>query len=284
MIDHYPVAMTIAGSDSGGGAGIQADLRTFSAFGVFGVSAITALTAQNPREISGVEPTSPAMVLKQIEAVSAKFAVCGVKTGMLVSAEIISAVAAALRMRNKPPLVVDPVMISGSGVSLLGEDAVETLKTELFPLADWITPNISEAEALLGAEIATIADMEEAAAEIAGAYKAGCVLKGGHLDAGEDVAAVDIVARKGKIHRLSTPSVKFSAEIADVVTHGTGCTFSAAMTAGIAIKLPWNDMLTAAKAFVYGSLAECVALSDELASMFPPGGNHRDKVSLTACR
>jgi hydroxymethylpyrimidine/phosphomethylpyrimidine kinase len=280
-VDYYPVAMTVAGSDSGGGAGVQADLRTFSAFGVYGTSAVTAVTAQNPSEIRGVDPVAPEMAAAQIEAVSAKFAVKCVKTGMLLSGEIVSAVSAALENLNVP-LVVDPVMISGSGVTLLDGDAVDALKTKLLPLAEWITPNIPEAEALLGADIATVADMEMAAAEIAGRFNAGCVLKGGHLPDGEvEGEAIDILSFNGKTHRLTSPVIDFSANLADVVSHGTGCTFSAAMAAGIAIELPWRDMLIAAKAFVFGSLAESVSLGAGLGGMFPPGGTHRDKVALT---
>lgn len=276
--EFYPVALTIAGSDSGGGAGVQADLRTFSAFGVFGTSAITAVTAQNPREVRGVEALPPACVASQIQTVSASFAVRAVKTGMLHSKMIISEVAEALQELDAS-LVVDPVMISGSGVRLLDPDAVDALKTEIMPIADWITPNIPEAEALIGRSVATIDDMELAAAEIAETYSAGCVLKGGHLPNLVD-EAFDVVAYKGKIHHLVSPTVEFSARVTDTITHGTGCTFSAAMAAGIAIELPWNDMLIAAKAFVFGSLSEAVTVGDDLAGMFPPTGNHRDKVSL----
>jgi hydroxymethylpyrimidine/phosphomethylpyrimidine kinase len=277
--EFYPVALTIAGSDSGGGAGVQADLRTFSAFGVFGTSAITAVTAQNPREVRGVEPLPPACVGAQIQTVSASFAVRAVKTGMLHSKNIIAEVADALGKLDAS-LVVDPVMISGSGARLLDPDAVDAMKSRILPLADWITPNIPEAEALIGRSVATIDDMELAAAEIANTYSAGCVLKGGHLpDLGDD--ALDVVAYKGKIHHLVSPSVEFSARVADTITHGTGCTFSAAIAAGIAIELPWNDMLIAAKAFVFGSLSEAVTVGDDLAGMFPPSGNHRDKVRLS---
>ena len=276
--EFYPVAMTIAGSDSGGGAGVQADLRTFSAFGVFGTSAITAVTAQNPREVRGVEALPASCVGTQIQAVSASFAVRAVKTGMLHSKTIIAEVAEALR-EFAATLIVDPVMISGSGVKLLDADAVNALKTQILPVADWITPNIPEAEALIGRNVATIDDMESAAAEIAETYSAGCVLKGGHLPELDD-EALDVVAYKGKIHHLVSPTVEFSAGVADTITHGTGCTFSAAMAAGIAIELPWNDMLIAAKAFVFGSLSEAVTVGDDLAAMFPPSGNHRDKVGL----
>ncbi|NOY74979.1 MAG: bifunctional hydroxymethylpyrimidine kinase/phosphomethylpyrimidine kinase [Kiritimatiellaeota bacterium] len=277
--DFYPVAMTIAGSDSGGGAGVQADLRAFSAYGVFGTSVITAVTAQNPREVRGVESVPPEFVSAQIAAVSAKFAVRCVKTGMLVSAETVSAVSTALR-DTRFTLVIDPVMISGSGTPLINSNAVETLKNELLPLADWITPNIPEAEALLGRPIHSIADMKSAAAEIAETWRTGCVLKGGHLPTSEK-EAVDIVAYKGKTHLLTSPRLEFSANLADAVTHGTGCTFSAAMAAGIAIELPWKDTLIAAKAFVFGSLAESVATGSDLACMYPPSGNHRDKVKLS---
>ena len=158
-----PVALTIAGSDSGGGAGIQADLKTFAHFGVFGTSAITAITAQNPCEVRRIDPLPPASVKAQAEAVFAKFAVKAVKTGMLFNAQIISATIEILRKNPSVIYVADPVMIATSGAVLLRPDAIEKLKSGLLPLADWVTPNIPEAEILSGMKITGVSDMRKAA-------------------------------------------------------------------------------------------------------------------------
>ena len=183
--EFYPVALTIAGSDSGGGAGIQADLRTFNAAGVFGCSVITALTAQNPREVLRVDPTAPEMVASQMEAVFSAFAVAAVKTGMLADAAIVRTVAAGLRGR-KIPLVVDPVMISTSGTRLLEADAMRALREELLPLADYLTPNIPEAEWLLERKLRGADDYAAAALECSERWKLGCLLKTGHADGGAE--------------------------------------------------------------------------------------------------
>ena len=160
----YPAALSIAGSDSGGGAGIQADLRTFNAFGVYGCTAITAVTSQNPKKVARIDAIPAEGVVSQIETVLEAIRVRCAKTGMLFSAEIVSAVAACMA-RHELPLVVDPVMVSTSGSMLLKEDAVEALKNELFPLADWITPNLPEAELLLGRKLKGEADYIDAARE-----------------------------------------------------------------------------------------------------------------------
>src|SRR5262249_45848162 len=157
-----PKALTIAGSDSGGGAGVQADLKTFAAFGVYGCSVITAITAQNTRHVIGVEPVSPDMVWKQIEAVLDDIRPDVVKIGMLSNTAIIRAVASSLKKRSGIPLVLDPVMVSKTGDSLLESDAIATLKEFLFPLAELITPNIPEAEALTGKTLETDGDLEKA--------------------------------------------------------------------------------------------------------------------------
>jgi hydroxymethylpyrimidine/phosphomethylpyrimidine kinase len=274
----YPSALTIAGSDSGGGAGIQADLRTFSAFGVFGTSAITAVTAQNPCEVRTVAPLDPAVVKDQIEAVFAKFAIKSIKTGMLHNRDIIKVIADSLKGRSIP-LVIDPVMISTSGVNLIESSAVEIMKAELFPLAAWVTPNIPEAEELLNIKITTIKDMKNAAKLFASEFKSSCIIKGGHAFKKEN-QAVDAVCSHGNIFTISSPLVEISPETEATLPHGTGCTFSAAVTAGLALDLTWRDALISAKAFVYGSLSEGVKPGNNIYAMYPPAGSYKNKIKI----
>jgi hydroxymethylpyrimidine/phosphomethylpyrimidine kinase len=223
----WPVALAIAGSDSGGGAGIQADLKTFAALGVHGVSVITCLTAQNPRRVLAVEPCSPEMVRQQIEAVFEELRPAAVKTGMLFSPEIIRAVAAFLKGKKGLPLVVDPVMISTSGAILLKPSAIKTLQRQLLPLATLVTPNLDETGILTGRKMASIADMRLAAREIHARYGCAALVKGGHLRVGR--AAVDLFFDGQAELLLSTPFVR------GVSTHGTGCTYSAAIAAALAL-------------------------------------------------
>jgi hydroxymethylpyrimidine/phosphomethylpyrimidine kinase len=223
----WPVALTIAGSDSGGGAGIQADLKTFAALGVHGTSVITCLTAQNPRRVLAIEPCSPKMVRRQIEAVFEELQPAAVKTGMLFSAEIIRAVADFLKRKKLAPLVVDPVMISTSGAALLKPAAIKILTEELFPLAAVITPNLDEVEALLGRRPASAEDMRGAAREIHARFGCAALVKGGHLRGMRD--AVDVFFDGRTEVLLSAPFIK------GVSTHGTGCTYSAAIVAALAL-------------------------------------------------
>ena len=202
----YPCAMTIAGSDSGGGAGIQADLRTFNAFGVFGCAAITAITAQNPMRVEAVAPVDPKIVRAQIDTVFDKIDVRTVKTGMLFSSDIIHAVCKAVKGKHKI-IVVDPVMVSTSGTRLLQNEAVETMCNELLPIADWITPNIPEAELLLKRQLKNKEDFIRAAEELAEMFSCSVVLKTGHAQH-EKNKAVDYVAHEGEIFELGSPSVK----------------------------------------------------------------------------
>ncbi len=260
--DLYPAALTIAGSDSGGGAGIQADLRTFSAFGVFGCSAITALTAQNPFQVTGISPVSPEFVQKQIRAVLGKFSIRGVKTGMLFSAEIIRTVAEELK-KFPVPLVLDPVMISTSGTRLLEEDAIQSVLDDLLPLAAWVTPNLFEAEILAGVRIRTLGDMEKAAELCLKKFGCGIIIKGGHGDAGQD--AIDVVRSESLNFHLTSPRL----ELPPLTSHGTGCTFSAAITANLAKGLPPEEALTEAKKFVYQSLGSYIRTGNEVFSMYP---------------
>ncbi len=260
---HIAVALTVAGSDSGGGAGVQADLRTFSSFGVFGASAITAITSQSPFEVSRVDAVPPAAVRSQIQAVLKPLGVSAVKTGMLYGASTVKAVAEELAASGLP-LVVDPVMVSTSGAALVKPDAVAAMRSRLLPLAAWITPNIPEAELLAGFKIKCEADMVRAAILFQGLWDCACVVKGGHLSGGSK-AAVDIVCAEGSLFRLSSPRVPVSGRAG----HGTGCTFSAALTAGLANGEPWRKAIVSAKAFVLSSLSNPVRLSGELLAMFP---------------
>ena len=258
----YPAAMTIAGSDSGGGAGIQADLRTFSFFRVFGTSVITAVTSQNPLEVTRIDAIAPDGVQAQIETVRKAVDVAAVKTGMLFSAEIISAVAAVMRDFSGP-VVVDPVMVSTSGRKLLQEPAIEAVRTNLLPLASWMTPNLPEAEVLTGHSIESDAAAIAAARECADKWGCSVVMKGGHAEGPE---AADIVVHDGRCLLLSTPRLP----VVGNSDHGTGCTFSAALTALLARGTDWQEALILSKSFVLASLSHPVRLSDRAAGMFPP--------------
>ena len=222
-----PVALTIAGSDSGGGAGIQADLKVFAALNVHGTSAITCLTAQNPRRVLGIEPCSGPMVRRQIEAVCAELQPAAIKSGMLYSAEIIRTVAALLSSNKSVPLVVDPVMVATSGAALLQPAAIKTLRERLLPLATLVTPNLDEAALLVGYKIRSATNLRSAARDLRGRFGCAALVKGGHLRGLRD--AVDIFFDGRTELLLRAPFVRgFS-------THGTGCTYSAAITAALAL-------------------------------------------------
>ena len=268
----YPAALSIAGSDSGGGAGIQADLRTFNAFGVYGCTAITAVTSQNPKKVARIDAIPAEGVVSQIETVLEAIRVRCAKTGMLFSAEIVSAVAACMA-RHELPLVVDPVMVSTSGSMLLKEDAVEALKNELFPLADWITPNLPEAELLLGRKLKGEADYIDAARECHGRWGAAVLLKSGHAPAGR--FANDFICREGCVYRLSSKRLPDRGQ-----SHGTGCTLSSALAAALALEMPWKSALCEAKAFVLGSLAEYVEIGPGVPAMYPPVDDRVEQVRL----
>ena len=226
-----PVALTIAGSDSGGGAGIQADLKTFAALGVHGASAITCLTAQNPKRVFGVELVSPKMLRRQIEAVFEELPPAAVKTGMLFSAENISIVAGFFKNSKSKiknlKLIVDPVMVSTSGANLLEPAAIKILKEKLLPLAALVTPNLDETEILTGHRPASVEEMREAAREIHSRFGCAALVKGGHLRGVSE--AVDIFFDGKNELLLSAPFVK------GVRTHGTGCAYSAAICAALAL-------------------------------------------------
>ncbi len=260
----YPVALTIAGSDSGGGAGIQADLRTFNAFGVYGCSVITAVTAQNPDGVRRIDMIPADSVRAQLEAVLPRLAVRAVKIGMLGNAENVHVVAEALK-GTKIPVVVDPVLVSTSGAKLLKGDGAKVMMDELLPRADWVTPNIPEAELLLGRSLAGEEAYAAAAREIAGKWACICVLKSGHAP---DLAdACDFAALPdGRVFTVTTPRLPDLGKTA----HGTGCTFSAALAAILAQKQGWKTTLAQAKSFVFGSLAEPALIGKNLQAMYPP--------------
>ena len=235
-------ALTIAGSDSGGGAGIQADLKTFMAFGVHGMSAITALTAQNTVGVQGIFEVSPEFVWKQIESVMADIGTDAAKTGMLSNAEIVRTVAEAIRTFRIPNLVVDPVMVAKSGDSLLAKDACQAIRDKLLPLATVITPNVFEAGALLERRIEDLDSMRNAAREL---KKFGCrwvVIKGGSLDI--ESRAVDVVCGGEEPILLASP------RIASRNTQGTGCTFASAIAAGLAKGVAPPEAIKRAKEYV----------------------------------
>jgi hydroxymethylpyrimidine/phosphomethylpyrimidine kinase len=246
-----PTALTIAGSDSGGGAGIQADLKTFAAHGVYGTSAITALTAQNTIGVSGVHVAPDDFVTAQIEAVVADLGCNAVKTGMLANSTIVEAVAAAVESLELPNLVVDPVMVAKSGDHLLDEEAVHALRWTLLRMARVVTPNIPEAEVLSKMAIASVADMREAARRIAALKPAAVVIKGGHL-AGPEV--VDLLFENGEFTEFIGPRIEGRN------THGTGCTFAAAIAAHLAKGAALKDAVPAAKTYVEGAMRNGIPL------------------------
>jgi len=239
------VALTIAGSDSSGGAGIQADLKTFQALGVFGMSVITAVTAQNTRQVYAVQEMTPQIVGEQIRCLFEDARIHAVKIGMVSSIALIEAIAGALEEVNPPPVVLDPVMISKSGYRLLRQDAQEALVKKLFPLAEVVTPNIYEAEALIGAEIKTVGEMKTAAAKILKLGARKVVVKGGHLG---KKRATDILY-DGREHREIE-----SSWIETKNTHGTGCTFSSAIAANLALGRDFFEAVSRAKVYITGAI------------------------------
>lgn len=243
-----PTALTIAGSDSGGGAGIQADLKTFSAFGVFGMSALTAVTAQNSLGVHGVHELPPEFVARQIDAVLGDFGADAVKTGMLASAPIVRAVAARLRAHRVERLVVDPVMVAKSGDPLLQPDARGALIAEILPLALVVTPNLDEAAALAGMPVETPAEMREAARRIHALGPRAVLVKGGHLK----TDATDVLWDGRELTGFDAPRIESSN------THGTGCTFSAAIAAGLARGRALPEAIREAKAYVRRAIQEGV--------------------------
>ncbi len=270
-LDFYPTVLTIAGSDTCGGAGIQADLRTFSAFGVYGYSIITALTAQNHNTITEAFPTPKDILSKQLDAIIDFYNISTIKTGMLVNFDILNLVYQKLKDK-KVNLIVDRVMICTSGSELLDKQAIEFLQDKFLHLATWITPNIPEAEVLIGEKIQTQDDIIQATKLISSKWDCNTVIKGGHLkNLGDTIT--DIVCYNKKIYSLETPVIKDTQ-----AGHGTGCTFASALAASFAINMKALDALSSAKSFVYGSLAEAVILKDNVEAMYPPENAYKAKI------
>ncbi len=248
-----PRVLTIAGSDSGGGAGIQADLKTFAAHGVYGMSVVTAVTAQNTREVTAVEEISPEVVAAQIDAVLTDVGADAVKIGMLASAKIVRAVASRLAEHRPRHVVLDPVMIAKSGASLLAGDAVEALRDELLPLATLVTPNLPEAERLTGLPVGE-ENLERAARMLAERGPA-VLIKGGH---GRDDEILDLLLDAGGIRRYTHP------RLATTSTHGTGCTLSSAIAARLAAGEELRAAVGGAIDYLHGAIA----------AAFPIGSGH----------
>ncbi len=253
------VALTIAGSDPSGGAGIQADLKTFHQFGVYGTSVITLLTAQNTQRLSSVEIMSPGLVDAQLLAVLEDIPPDSAKTGALGNAEIVRLIGERAS-RFSFPLVVDPVMISKHGTFLLRKDAVAALVQNLIPKAFLVTPNLHEAAALSGLPVSDLASMEEAARKIASMGPRAALIKGGHLP-GE---AVDVLYWEGRIRRFAAPHLD------TVHTHGTGCTYSAAITAELAKGRPLEEAVDLAKRFI----SRAIQTAPRLGNGFGPVNHH----------
>lgn len=235
-------ALTIAGSDSGGGAGIQADLKTFSAFGVYGMSAITAITAQNTIGVQGIFELPVDIIREQIKSIMSDMRTDAAKTGMLSSPEIVTAVSECIREFDIPNLVVDPVMVAKSGDHLLSENARITIRENLLPIATVITPNLFEAESILGQPIKTLEDMKSAAAELKNIGSKWIVVKGGHLTGEKE--AIDVVYDGQYFQMLSARFIQTTN------THGTGCTFSSAIAAGLARGLDPLSAIKKAKQYI----------------------------------
>ena len=253
-MESVPRAMTIAGSDSGGGAGVQADLKTFAALGAYGTSVLTAVTSQNTLGVTEVVELPTSSVRSQIDAVISDIGTDVVKTGMLSSAAIIEAVAAKLEEYSLTNLVVDPVMVAASGDRLLREDAIDTLRTRLLPLARVVTPNVPEAEVLVGRKLESLDDYRNAAREIVDMGPAAAVVKGGHATG----PATDILFdgnefRAFTVQRIDTTS-----------THGTGCTFASATAVGLAKGLSVREAVAEAKKYVTAAIRRA----------FPVGKGH----------
>jgi len=246
-LEPLPIALTIAGSDSGGGAGIQADLKTFAALGVHGTSAITCLTAQNPRRVLGIQACSPDMVRRQIQAVFDELRPTAVKTGMLYSAAIIRTVATFFRRNPGTPLVVDPVMVATSGARLLEAGAIKALCTELLPLATLITPNLHETKLLTARLPRSPEDLRAAARDLHRSYGCAALIKGGHLRGFSE--AVDIFYDGKQELLLTAPFVR------GANTHGTGCTYSAAIAGYLARGLSLGAAVSEAKEFITQAIA-----------------------------
>jgi hydroxymethylpyrimidine/phosphomethylpyrimidine kinase len=244
----YCKVLTIAGSDSGGGAGIQADLKTFSAIGCYGMSVITALTAQNTRGVNGIHAVPPAFAVQQIEAVFSDMGADAVKIGMLYSAELIEAVAEALKKQDARKIVLDPVMVAQSGDKLLQDDAIEAIKAHLMPLADVVTPNIPEASILCGRQLKQWSDIESAAETLAQHGSHSILIKGGHGDQNKSTDLL-FLSRENRFVSLAADRIKTNNN------HGTGCTLSSAIASYMAKGHDIEAAVQKAKAYINQAIA-----------------------------
>jgi len=247
-MDAAPVVLTIAGSDPSGGAGIQADLKTFATLGAFGAAVVTALTAQNTCGVRGIEAVSPAFVVQQLEAVLDDLDVCAIKTGMLGRVAVVEAVASRLATVRPVPIVVDPVLVATAGQPLSDSDAVATIRRRLLPLAALVTPNLAEAEALTGRPVSTPAEMHDAARVLVDAGARAVLVKGGHLPD----AALDVLYDGATFHELVAPRVPGT-------FHGSGCTLSAAIAVELARGVTLHAAVSRAKRYVTDVLAHSPA-------------------------
>ncbi|PIE53885.1 MAG: bifunctional hydroxymethylpyrimidine kinase/phosphomethylpyrimidine kinase [Dethiosulfovibrio peptidovorans] len=247
--------MTVAGSDSGGGAGIQADLKTFAALRVFGTSAVAAVTAQNSLGVQAIHNIPPGMVLEQMRSVLSDFSVGAVKTGMLSGAQIVTSVCEGIRELSVHSLVVDPVMVAQSGDPLIADQAVMAIKEELLPLASLVTPNVPEAERLSGLSVTDVDSMTAAASTIAGMGPQAVLVKGGHL---EGNVVTDVLWISGKAVRFDSPKIDTGN------THGTGCTLSAAIAAELAAGCELQEAVKRGHSYLQLALKHG----------FRPGGGH----------
>jgi hydroxymethylpyrimidine/phosphomethylpyrimidine kinase len=251
------IGLTIAGSDPSGGAGIQADLKTFAAFGLYGASAITAVTVQSTRGVEAISPLSSDLVTAQIEAVAGDLTIDATKIGMLATAAIVEAVAAAVKELELPLVVLDPVLLSTSGEQLLDADGVRAMCVELLPLARIVTPNIPEAEALSGRRIGSPAEARDAARRIQAMGPAAVIITGGHGQWDEEGSGsrsegsqvVDLLFDQGQFHEFRTRRLD------STQTHGTGCTFASAVAAGLALGQSLPDAAARAQQYVAGAIA-----------------------------
>lgn len=246
-----PTALTIAGSDSSGGAGAQADLKTFAAHGVYGTSAITAITSQNTVGVRAIHELPADVVISQIDAVAEDLDIHATKTGMLASKAIVKAVVALLERRALPNVVVDPVMVAKSGDSLLSQDALDAVQYDLLRLATVVTPNAAEAAVLADMPVITVADARRAAERIRERGSRAVIVKGGHLG---DKDAVDVLVDEKGYHELRGPRIQTRA------THGTGCTFAAAIAANLALGCSLRESADRAKQYVTGALQHGLAI------------------------
>jgi hydroxymethylpyrimidine/phosphomethylpyrimidine kinase len=247
------IALTIAGSDSGGGAGIQADLKTFQQFGVFGTSVLVAITAQNTRGVRAVDTVSEAMVAAQLTALAEDLPPAALKTGMLAEASLVRLVAKAIRENGWQPLVVDPVMVATSGHRLLTTEAEDVIRESLLPLAALVTPNLDEAAVLTGRAVHDVASMERAGETLVRFGAAAALVKGGHLPDGDDTVT-DVLVTADGVRRFTHPRIETRS------THGTGCTLSAAVTAGLALERPLEIAVADALDFVQRAIARAPGL------------------------